>query len=702
MQRYALTLSALLAASLTACGGHAASPRSGQTVAGVAPAASEGITALAVVPSGQIQVARGLGAAFQIAVDGHHRTHDAPLDLTREVSFVVEDESVCTISGDGLIAPVGTGVTTVRVRWQGPEGQSLETATEVAVTAPLANPPELVELEIHPAYRTLDQVDVLNGVRQRQQLLVLATDADGRRHDLTRDVAIEVLDGNGEPALINAHVSNNGLLTGGVNGEIFTVVRIPRRGLLAASHFVLGTGQAAPADTGRFYSGYPLAGSTNPLDQAIFANLEPLRLEPAPLADDGEFLRRLYGDTLDRAPTAAELVAFEADDNPAKRAEEIDRVLASAEFSARWAGIVGEWLEMPRRARILGTEGQRFDLTAPANTLSIVVDGGAAQTITFVEADFPNQGLASALAGEVVTKINQSLQGARAVREGAFVSLVSEPGYGRSLEVLNGAGAVELGLANQTSTVIDTWARDALDANTSLGEMVAELVRGEVPAFEAKNPSAADKVDVLMQATTAMTAKCAKCHDHPLTGINDPLRWTQQERYPIDAFFATTPEEARAYDARTGQRFGDPLQPFFVLAPNATVGVTLSSPLAQRRAALARILSESAAFQRGLGHRVFAEVATPLLDPNQFLQRDPSTRWSCPTCSRRWRTPSPRAGARCGGSCAWSSTRPTTSSRAWTAAATCNRATPTCSGARSVCATPRWSTPPSTRSPAAR
>ena len=41
--------------------------------------------------------------------------------------------------------------------------------------------------------------------------------------------------------------------------------------------------------------------------------------------------------------------------------------------------------------------------------------------------------------------------------------------------------------------------------------------------------------DVLILATAGMTAKCAKCHDHPLAGANDLVRWTQQERYPIDA-----------------------------------------------------------------------------------------------------------------------------------------------------------------------
>ena len=688
-------LGVFVAVCLTACGGSSGGSRAASTSAGVAAESSEGITSLAVLPSGRLELTQAPGAGFQIAVDGHGVDQAPPVDLTREVTYEVADPRVATISGDGLIAPVGTGVTAIRVRWTSPSGRALETATEVTVeaapavtvttttsatamtpatrtpatrtpatrapataqslptggsaaqpmraanAATLATPTgtaaanaaattatptpalALVELEIFPSHRALPRVDVQAGVRQHQQLVVVGTDVDGRRHDLTRDVAIQLLGPDGEPTLIAAHVSPSGLLTGGVNGEVFAVVRLDAQGLLAASHLVLGDGTSAPVDPTRFFSGAPLAGSSNPIDQAILQNLEPLHLEPAPLADDGEFLRRLYGDTLDRAPTLAELEAFAADAAADKRARAIDVALADPAFARRWAAVIGEWLEMPRKAFIAGDALQRFDLSAPRNTLAIAVNGGAAQTITFVEADFPNQGITGALAEEVVNKINQSLQGARAVRDVEVVTLISsQPGYGQSLEVLPGAGATELGLAGKTSAVIDTWAQDPLTADATLGQMVSQLVRGMVPAFEAAKPTAADKVDVLLLATTGMTAKCAKCHDHPLTAPTDTIRWTQQQRYPIDAFFAETLQEATPYDARTGLYVGRPLQPFFALSPNAQVGVQLSSPLVQRRDALARVLTQSDAFRRGLAHRVFAEVAAPLLDPNQFLERN--------------------------------------------------------------------------------
>ncbi len=49
---------------------------------------------------------------------------------------------------------------------------------------------------------------------------------------------------------------------------------------------------------------------------------------------------------------------------------------------------------------------------------------------------------------------------------------------------------------------------------------------------------------------------------------------------------------------------------------------TLTTPIAQRRAEFAGLLTGSSQFRRGLAHRIFAEIAQPLLDPNQFLAKE--------------------------------------------------------------------------------
>lgn len=175
------------------------------------------------------------------------------------------------------------------------------------------------------------------------------------------------------------------------------------------------------------------------------------------------------------------------------------------------------------------------------------------------------------------------------------------------------------------AVAFDRWAADQVEAKRTLAEIVTDLATGTGAGgqlFDGRHPSAADKVDALVLAGAGMTAKCAKCHDHPLTGPNDAPKWTQAERYPLDAFFATSNSDAIPLDKagnRTGNN-GQPFAPGFVLDRTATVTSTLRTPLATRRAELARLLVGSRAWKRGTAHRIWATVMTPLLDPNQLLR----------------------------------------------------------------------------------
>ncbi|MCA8926326.1 MAG: Ig-like domain-containing protein [Planctomycetes bacterium] len=130
------------------------------------------------------------------------------------------------------------------------------------------------------------------------------------------------------------------------------------------------------------------------------------------------------------------------------------------------------------------------------------------------------------------------------------------------------------------------------------------------------------RTDVVMEAFVGMSSKCARCHDHPLTSPLDDPRWVQDDNFGLYAFLAGSPEDARKIN-KSGGRFGTPVEPRFVVdgyanAPNNLP--TLADTLAVRRQALAGLLSQSNAFYRGFSHRVWSEIATPLLDPNQFLK----------------------------------------------------------------------------------
>lgn len=177
----------------------------------------------------------------------------------------------------------------------------------------------------------------------------------------------------------------------------------------------------------------------------------------------------------------------------------------------------------------------------------------------------------------------------------------------------------------RTAAAFDTWAQGEIGAGRSLADMVGALAAGTgagAAPFDAEHADAAAKVRILMLASTGMTAECAQCHNHPLTGANDNPKWTQAERYPLDAFFAANNAEATPLD-KNNNRIGQPFQPGFAsLDATKTVVSTLTTPIAQRRAEFATLLTGSRQFKRGLAHRIFAEVAQPLLDPNQFLQKN--------------------------------------------------------------------------------
>jgi len=75
----------------------------------------------------------------------------------------------------------------------------------------------------------------------------------------------------------------------------------------------------------------------NDIDRHVFAKLKELQLNPAPIASDEVFLRRVYLDTIGLIPTAAEARAFLDSKEPDKRARLIDRLLEREEYALLWA-----------------------------------------------------------------------------------------------------------------------------------------------------------------------------------------------------------------------------------------------------------------------------------------------------------------------------------------------------------------------------
>src|SRR5208337_1573383 len=73
------------------------------------------------------------------------------------------------------------------------------------------------------------------------------------------------------------------------------------------------------------------------IDEAVFARLKKLGLQPSPLCSDAVFVRRVYLDVIGTLPTAAEAREFLLDHNPEKRRVLIDRLLERDELADYWA-----------------------------------------------------------------------------------------------------------------------------------------------------------------------------------------------------------------------------------------------------------------------------------------------------------------------------------------------------------------------------
>jgi hypothetical protein len=83
------------------------------------------------------------------------------------------------------------------------------------------------------------------------------------------------------------------------------------------------------------------------IDRAVDAALAKVRIPASPLADDSEFLRRVTLDIIGRVPTAEEAAEFLASNNPEKRAQWIDTLLAAPSYGDHFA-IIWRELMLPR------------------------------------------------------------------------------------------------------------------------------------------------------------------------------------------------------------------------------------------------------------------------------------------------------------------------------------------------------------------
>lgn len=189
------------------------------------------------------------------------------------------------------------------------------------VPSDLESAPALVDLEILP--RDL----VVEGFDRRVRLVVRAKYADGTDRDVTqlallssRDTTVVAIEqatlptGPGRPTLVTK-----------AKGESFVLARF---GSLAVGTTVL----VHDPSTRGFEWPKSITASDSLVDRHLDDRLRKMRLAPAPQCSDDVFVRRVHVDLLGLLPTVEETRAFLVDDDPQKRSQLIDRLVARKEF----------------------------------------------------------------------------------------------------------------------------------------------------------------------------------------------------------------------------------------------------------------------------------------------------------------------------------------------------------------------------------
>jgi hypothetical protein len=178
-----------------------------------------------------------------------------------------------------------------------------------------------------------------------QQLRVVATYADGKTRDVTREAFLEsgntevgaVLDGSRVQALRR--------------GEVPVLARY--EGAYAATTLtVMGDREG--------YQPVQIA-SEQTVDRLVAAKWERLKIQPSGLCDDAEFLRRVTLDLTGLPPSPEAVRAFLSDTTASKlkRDRVIDELIASDAFVDHWTNKWSDLLQVLRERR--GCEVQRLD-----------------------------------------------------------------------------------------------------------------------------------------------------------------------------------------------------------------------------------------------------------------------------------------------------------------------------------------------------
>jgi hypothetical protein len=195
--------------------------------------------------------------------------------------------------------------------------------------------PRVKGIAVHPQNPTVQRIG------GRQQFAIVATYADGRTRDVTAEAFVE--SSNTEVATVD----KTGLMTSVRRGEATMLARY--EGAYAASTVVILGDRS-----GFQWEPRPVH---NFIDELVDAKLKKVKVQPSPISDDAEFVRRVYLDLTGLPPSPEAVKAFLEDkrDTRAKRDELIDKLVGSEAFVEHWTNKWADLLQVNRK--FLGDNG---------------------------------------------------------------------------------------------------------------------------------------------------------------------------------------------------------------------------------------------------------------------------------------------------------------------------------------------------------
>lgn len=200
-----------------------------------------------------------------------------------------------------------------------------------------AQPVRTTRIEIEPS------LPVLQTPGDKQQMRVVALLSDGSQRDVTRDAFVEIAD------LEIGQVSGTGRVTAVRRGETPVMARYDGC-YVATTLTVMGD------RTGYVWSDPP---QFNAIDGFVSEKWKRMKIQPAPLCSDHEFIRRVYLDLTGLPPTPQQVEAFVADNRTTteKRNELVDRLLADPAYVDYWTNKWADLLQV--NSKFLGPDGAR-------------------------------------------------------------------------------------------------------------------------------------------------------------------------------------------------------------------------------------------------------------------------------------------------------------------------------------------------------